>query len=784
MVAATRGKVQSLYTILDQVRRMRDARDRAECLDARDEENRTALMMAAVAGHLECVEMLKSAGARLDLQDDDGHTARSRAVWSGKQDVVDLLDGILKESSDEPDSAAESEGGFEGETSTQRRKRKKREKTAGGGTGLSCAARRAVAASQPGKDCQQKEGDGEANADEAEPVLKEICEALAAAAKEKRESGTVKELTIRLSRTEESQIAGLAPGAMDPALWRCGLGVRHLEIRWRPGLGAGSLDRVGALTRLLSLIVQDSGLASLPESLCHLKELRSLDVDGNALETFPKSLGQLSGSLESLSAARNKLRSEALARLSTLEQLLALKLDHNLLEDLDDLELSKKPRLVHFSVAHNRLAELPDDVWGHLVMLQHLNLSANKLQELPCEMGAMKEKKLTELLLHENPWKDGKIRNMIESSAALSNTVLVYLRKQKPKGRKGGAKKKGKAAKSDSPSESEGEDPTAAESDREAAVVDTPAPKKKGKKAKAKAKAKDEKAAEEVQVDEEDEEARRARLAAEEEAKRRETEERRLEAAAKKAQKAELEERLNEKKLAAQAAAQEREKEKERKDTRKAAAAKQREQEEALEQERKANMSPEERQAEEDRARAEKERQERHAAMVQEESRQMAERQAQLNEQKIQERERCLKDDETKFKFVFYGGSMHKVRIDGASSNAKGGKRHGGGGVQPGQPVQPVDDDGKGKGANAGGKGGYTSMHFEGSIEVPKDLIGRLIGKGGATIKELCQSTGAVVNIPKETKAGATAVMVEIRGGKKAVDAAVQRISELLAAAH
>merc|ERR1719238_2516860 len=92
-------------------------------------------------------------------------------------------------------------------------------------------------------------------------------------------------------------------------------------------------------------------------------------------------------------------------------------------------------------------------------MLQHLNISGNKIKELPCEMGEMKEKKFTELIMHDNPWKDGKIRTMIDNSAVLSNTVLTYLRKLKPKGgKRGGGGKKGKKKKAESSSEAESED--------------------------------------------------------------------------------------------------------------------------------------------------------------------------------------------------------------------------------------------------------------------------------------------------------------------------------------
>merc|ERR1711924_578813 len=46
------------------------------------------------------------------------------------------------------------------------------------------------------------------------------------------------------------------------------------------------------------------------------------------------------------------------------------------------------------------------------------------------------------------------------------------------------------------------------------------------------------------------------------------------------------------------------------------------------------------------------------------------------------------------------------------------------------------------------------------------------------TIKELCTSTGAYITIPKDHPGDP--VQVEIKGGKKSVDMAVERISELL----
>eukprot|EP00929_Paragymnodinium_shiwhaense_P002617 TRINITY_DN10291_c0_g1_i1.p1 TRINITY_DN10291_c0_g1~~TRINITY_DN10291_c0_g1_i1.p1 ORF type:complete len:545 (-),score=186.19 TRINITY_DN10291_c0_g1_i1:113-1747(-) len=471
MLAASLGKAKAMYALLDVVRKMRERSARSEALDAVDEEGRTALILAAAAGKLECAEMLREAGANLNIRDEKGYTARAWAEWSGNQDMVDVIDGKKIEEDDGPDSAAESDGGFEGETSTQRSRRKKKEMAGAGAGALTCGARR--------EKREGKDDDGASAAvavdKNAKPVLEEVEKALQAAAEEQKKSGYVKELSISLVRKEKSQAPGLVEGQLDPALWRCGPCVRHLEVRWSPGLAAGSLDLVGALGRLLHLIVQDSGLPALPEAIGTLKELRSLEVDGNALTDFPASLAKVT-TLESLSAVRNKLTSKCLQKLAPIEKLASVKLDQNAISDVEDLDLHKKPHLVTLSLAQNSLTELPEDCWGDLAMLQHLNVSGNKIKELPCEMGVMKEKKFTQLMLDDNPWKDGKIRTMIENSAVLSNTVLVYLRKMKPKGNKRGGGKK-KKAKAESSSEAESEDePAKEEADEEEAEEAAPAP--------------------------------------------------------------------------------------------------------------------------------------------------------------------------------------------------------------------------------------------------------------------------------------------------------------------
>lgn len=63
-------------------------------IDARNEEGRTALLIAADFNRSDAVNVLLSAGANVDAQGDDGMTALMLALCNGRQDIADaLLDG-------------------------------------------------------------------------------------------------------------------------------------------------------------------------------------------------------------------------------------------------------------------------------------------------------------------------------------------------------------------------------------------------------------------------------------------------------------------------------------------------------------------------------------------------------------------------------------------------------------------------------------------------------------------------------------------------------------------
>ncbi len=115
-------------------------------------------------------------------------------------------------------------------------------------------------------------------------------------------------------------------------------------------------------------------LTKVPESLCQLTHLRSLNLSINELTALPKWLGQLT-QLQSLNLSNNQLTGlpESLGQLTQLQSL---------------------------KLSANQLTALPESL-GQLTRLQQLNLRYNQLTDFPTTLVQLEH--LKELDLHFNP---------------------------------------------------------------------------------------------------------------------------------------------------------------------------------------------------------------------------------------------------------------------------------------------------------------------------------------------------------------------------------------------
>lgn len=121
-----------------------------------------------------------------------------------------------------------------------------------------------------------------------------------------------------------------------------------------------------------------------------------------------------------------------------------------------------------------------------------------------------------------------------------------------------------------------------------------------------------------------------------------------------------------------------------------------------------------------------------------------------------------------------YGGQAQQAQGYGAPAQQAyggyGGYGHYGGYAQPQQQAYP----GYGAPAAPGGAPGASKM------SVPNDIVGRIIGKGGSSIKQIQEQSGAHVDIPADT--GAPYREITITGDPTAIGICTQLIQQKMTA--
>jgi len=127
------------------------------------------------------------------------------------------------------------------------------------------------------------------------------------------------------------------------------------------------------------LLLGHRTLEALPESICHLRDLQHMQLQGNFLTRLPEDFGALTR-LRVLNLSQNQLV-ELPGNFGQLVALCFLYLQDNSLTSLPE-SFGQLDALQHLNLEHNRLRHLPDS-FVHLTSLQVIRLDNNDLRHLP-----------------------------------------------------------------------------------------------------------------------------------------------------------------------------------------------------------------------------------------------------------------------------------------------------------------------------------------------------------------------------------------------------------------
>ena len=156
------------------------------------------------------------------------------------------------------------------------------------------------------------------------------------------------------------------------------------------------LEKLGNLTELSELSLQNCGLESLPASIGNLKKLRILNFQYNSLKYLPESIGDL-GALLSLVLDNNELSKlpESIGMLHGMEELIV---SNNKLKTFP-VSIGKLAKIKYIYAFDNQIESLPDEI-GDCGTLLTLALENNNLTALPETISSLD--KLKALAIENN----------------------------------------------------------------------------------------------------------------------------------------------------------------------------------------------------------------------------------------------------------------------------------------------------------------------------------------------------------------------------------------------
>lgn len=179
--------------------------------------------------------------------------------------------------------------------------------------------------------------------------------------------------------------------------------------------------KVGELKNLQSLLLFRNKINTIPVEIGQLTILKVLDLSGNQIESIPVELNQLK-QLTTLNLSANKLRH---VDMSQLENLSVCNLAANELENFPTLPGGKDTHhLSEINLEKNSIKEIPSDLTNQ-AGLKLLNVADNKIELVPKFLT--KCSKLKEINLKDNPLKDKRLKKLVEQCR--SKQVLDYIEK-------------------------------------------------------------------------------------------------------------------------------------------------------------------------------------------------------------------------------------------------------------------------------------------------------------------------------------------------------------------